>query len=134
MRASTALAVALLAGVLLGPWACVTRGGRGEGEDVSVLVRNDLDPPTGISVYMLEASSGRRILLGGVSPGRTRRLVYRHAPLRGYFMLEARPLRGASIRSDAFPLFHGDHVIWAVRANLIRVTADRTDAESAKGP
>lgn len=133
MRVSTGLAVTLLAAALLGPWACVTRGGQGEGEDVSVLVLNDLDPPAAISVYMLEASSGRRVLLGGVSPGRTGRLTYRHAALRGYFILEARPLRGARIRSDAFPLFHGDHVIWSVRANLIRVTADRLDAGRSKG-
>lgn len=110
----------LLVAAALALSACATMGGAGGEGDTTVEVRNNLIPPTSLSVYVIP-EIGARQLVGLVQPGATRTLRYSPTS-RGQVRFRAETTEGREIVSNPLTFSAGATVTWDVNANLATVT------------
>jgi ABC-type molybdate transport system permease subunit len=92
--------LALAAALPLGGCARA-RGGRRAARPIAVHVRNDVIPPSELSVYLVSESGGRQFL-GSVPPSQTRTLMFRQAAILERYQLIAEPPLARAIRSQPF--------------------------------
>lgn len=120
MRRATAT-LAVLLGVVLA--ACATGGGMGAGGEGSTAleVRNNLIPPTSLSVYAVP-DVGSRQLIGVVQPGSTRTLRFDPVGAGGQFRFMAETTEGRDIVSNPLTFSSGATITWDVNANLATVS------------
>lgn len=118
----------LLMPLLLTSLSCASRG---ELEDrdtesgtVIVVVDNDLQPSSAVSVWLLPEST-RQVLLGSVGPGQRVELEYRLGQPVNNYRLRARPIGGDDIVSNSFSLYGGARVHWGLRSNVAVVVDGR---------
>lgn len=123
--------LALFCATVLIP-ACASRvasDGEPEGEggggdaNVTIVVNNNLSPPTDASVWIVPQGT-RQTLLGSVAPGQRTSLRYVHRRGITHYRLRARPTGGREIVSNQFSLQPGDEVRWELSANVAIVVGD----------
>ncbi len=117
LRAAAGLLLTLAAG------ACASaRGGAGAASagSVTVDVRNNLTPPTSVSVRVVP-ENGVGTLLGSVGPSGTARFSFDPALATGRYRLVARTTAGTDIDSNPFTLGEGEVATWDMQANLVTV-------------
>ncbi len=112
------LPVALLA-------ACATGSSVRESVDpepgvVPVGITNDLRPRTAITVRII-SSSGKRTVLGIVSPGSTKTLRFEESFLESTYQLRAETTEGRHVTSRRFEIFANAAVHWTLSRNIIEV-------------
>ncbi|MBR9988163.1 MAG: hypothetical protein KFH98_00320 [Gemmatimonadetes bacterium] len=111
-----------LAGVTAG---CFGFLGGGEPETTAtVLVLNDLNPPSVLTIEMRRSGDDTETL-GTVPAGEERTLTYSSSELQGNYQLIARQSSGASVTSRDFTLFAGARVQWQVGSNTLSVVESR---------
>lgn len=110
----------LVAPLLLG--ACATGGGSREDavEPITVAVRNDLRPPTEVTIRLF-ADGGARYLLGSVPPQQTRSLSAELGAVAGEYHLVAEAADGRELRSRTFAAFPFGRVEWSLFNNSLSV-------------
>ena len=112
-------------GLALSLTGCATAaaGGEGGAEAVTVVVENNLIPPTSLTVYAVEENGGRR-LIGTVNPSGTATLSFEptFAAARYYFAAET--TSGADIVSNPLTLANVERVQWDVQANIATVVQE----------
>lgn len=91
-------------------------------ETVTVRVENDLNPPTDITVLMVQGSTGNSIPLGSVPPSSTRQLTFQAGAITGSYRLQARISVGNDRVSQPISLTGGEIVRWNLTANSVVVT------------
>lgn len=96
-------------------------GGGGPEYTATVVVRNDLDPPSVLTILLTQDEDDRETL-GTVTPGQESSLSYTSSELQGSYQLVARQSSGASVTSREFTLFDGALVRWQVRSNTLSVS------------
>lgn len=109
--------------------ACATgRAGDGAGrseEGYLVEVRNDLIPPTYVTVRVVSGAEGSRTLLGSVSPGQTRSFEFSGYALSGGYRLVAELSDGSDVVSRTFTLATMPPdtrlITWRLRSNSLDV-------------
>ena len=89
------------------------------GEEVTVVVANNLTIPAAITVYMTPAAGGSRRPIGSVSPNATSTLRYRAGTITGSYRLVADIPNGRPVTSTPFPLTGGERVFWSLRNNEV---------------
>lgn len=110
---------ALLAFVLIA--GCASTSETEGAADVPVEVRNNLIPPTSLTVWMVPTVGGRD-MLGVVPPGATQTLGFNMFSASGEYRLQAQTTAGEEIWSYPFILSESDAaVIWDLSANNIQV-------------
>jgi hypothetical protein len=127
------LAVASLAlAPLLG--GCATGSNATEGAaTAAVEVRNDLIPPTSLTIYLVPESGVRR-LLGNVGPSQTRVLAIRD-PMPGQHRLMGRTTGGNEIYSNRINVGVSDTLRWDLSSNIVTGEDDVDQAyPSARRP
>ena len=118
MRTIRMLAMAL-AVPLLG--ACVSGGRTAGSQDLTtVVVENNLSPPTQVTVYA-SSSLGDRTRVGVVPPGATRPLRFPAGIGSGQIRLIALGDGGRQVASQPIPLRGGERVTWSLFANNIDI-------------
>jgi hypothetical protein len=111
LAAALVLALPLLGG-------CATGGsGAADGTAAAVEVRNDLIPPTALTIYLVPESGARR-LLGNVGPSQTRVLPVRD-PLPGQHRLMGRTTGGQEIYSNRIAIGIADTLHWDLSSNIV---------------
>lgn len=101
---------------------CLGFLGGGEPEmDATVVVRNDVDPPTTMSIDVRKVGDDTETI-GTVSAGQERSMTYRSNDLQGTYQLIARQSSGAAVTSRQFTLFENARVSWQIRSNTLTVT------------
>ncbi len=110
----------LTLGVSLSACASGGMGGGGEGS-VAVEVRNNLIPPTSLSVYAVP-DIGSRQLVGVVQPGATRTLRFNPLGSGGQYQFMAETTEGRDIVSNPLTISIGATITWDVNANLATVS------------
>lgn len=116
-RSFVALAAMLLVGVLGG---CIPFGQRGpSGEQITLRVQNDLDPPTALTAYVVP-QGGEPRLLGPVEPGATQTFFFEPLPVAGYHFL-ATTTAGRDITSEPAALTANSMVVWELEENALRL-------------
>lgn len=102
--------------------ACASGGmGAGGGGSTAIEVRNNLIPPTSLSVYLVP-DIGSRQLIGVVQPGATRTLRFDPVGGSGQYRFRAETTEGREILSNPLSFSTGVTVTWDVNANLATVT------------
>lgn len=122
MRFSTAVAGMATIAVL---GACATseepqpqRTAEGGIAPVEVVVQNDLQPPTPITVW-IDEEGGTRHILGTVPPTTERTLTFDGVRAFGTYALVARTDAGQEVVSDSFVLSGGETVTWDMSSNAV---------------
>ena len=114
MRARRFMATAL---VLVSAGGCATGGsGRGLGSP-TLVVDNDVTPPTAVTVYVVDEFDNRR-LLGNVSPLEQRGLSVTPNST-GQYQLMARTTAGFEVVSRRFTLLAGETAEWRLSTNVV---------------
>lgn len=115
-RGRTFVAALVLALPLVG--GCAT-GGTGEAGDTmaAVEVRNDLIPPTALTIYLMPESGVRR-LIGDIGPSQTKVLPLRD-PMPGQHRLMARTTGGHEIFSNRITVAVSDTLHWDMSSNIV---------------
>lgn len=112
LRAIASLALLPLLG------GCATGSNAAAGEaTAAVEVRNDLIPPTPLTIYLVPESGVRR-LLGNVGPSQTRILPIRD-PLPGQHRLMGRTTGGNEIYSNRITVGGADTLRWDLSSNIV---------------
>lgn len=117
-RMSASLVIFL--GMALGACASGGMGVGGEGS-TALEVRNNLIPPTSLSIYAVPDIGSRR-LIGVVQPGATRTLRFDPAGGSGQFRFMAETTEGRDIVSNPISFSTGVTITWDVNANLATVS------------
>ena len=102
--------------VLVAACGCATGGVAGEGRP-TVVVDNDVVPPTAVTVYVVDEFENRQ-LLGDVSPLDQRAFTVRPNST-GQYQLMARTTAGSELVSPRFTLLAGETVEWRLSTNLV---------------
>lgn len=89
-------------------------------DQVTVLVNNDLIPPTTLSVWAAP-ERGARQLLGNATPSSTVTLAFVPTVASSSYRLVARTTAGHDIQSNPVVLAAGDSAVWSVQANTVTV-------------
>ncbi|HEX6068696.1 MAG TPA: hypothetical protein VFZ18_02705 [Longimicrobiaceae bacterium] len=102
--------------------ACAAGGGSREDavEPITVAVRNDLRPPTAVTVRLF-SDGGARYLLGNVPPQQTRSLPVEVGFVAGEYHLVAEAADGRELRSRTFAAFPFGRVEWTLFSNSLSV-------------
>lgn len=112
LAAAACLTIPLLAG-------CASAGnGEGGGATAAVEVRNDLIPPTALTIYVVPETGGVRRLLGNVGPSQTRVLTI-NDPVPGQHRLMARTTLGQEIFSNRINIDIADTLRWDLSSNIV---------------
>lgn len=124
------LRLARIAFVLLasfGASACAAGGGAGgdgaaapSGDQVRIVIDNDMIPPSNITVYMVPESGGRRRL--GTVPG-SQRVNFNYSPTARSlnFTLVAEVVGENDRRSETFNLVNVTGIEWALSRSNVRL-------------
>lgn len=99
-------------------------GGGAPESSATVVVRNDIDPPTSLTIE-IRRSDGDTETLGTVDAGQERTLRFSSSDLQGTYQLIGRQSSGAAVTSREFTLFANARVDWQVRSNTVNVTQPR---------
>jgi hypothetical protein len=99
-------------------------GGGGPESSATLVVRNDVDPPTAYTIE-LRRSGGDTETLGPVAAGEERSLSFSSDKLQGTYQLIARQSSGAAVTSREFTLFADARGEWQVRSNVLTVAQPR---------
>lgn len=99
-------------------------GGGGPETTATVVVNNDVDPPTALTIE-LRRSGGDTERLGTVPAGEERTMSYSSSDLQGSYQLVALQSSGAAVTSREFTLFEDAQVRWQLRTNTLTVTESR---------
>lgn len=119
-RSFAAVAAVLVLGLLAG---CIPFGQRGAtGEQITLRVRNDLDPPTALTAYVVPVGGEPR-LLGPVQPDATQSFFFEPLPVPGYSFL-ATTTAGRSVTSDTVALGANSVVVWELTGNTLRLVGE----------
>jgi hypothetical protein len=119
MRTARMLIVLGLTGIFAGCFGMF--GARGPEYTATVVVRNDVDPPTVMTIVLRQDGNDRETL-GSIEAGQERSLSYTSRNLQGSYQLIARQSSGAAMTSREFTLFDGARVHWQIRSNTLTVT------------
>lgn len=96
------------------------KGGQTGGATVTIEVRNDLRPPTEVTLR-ITSSNGVRRILGSVPPGGSRKMTFEEGGFSGQYRLVAEAADGQQRESRPFNLFPHGSVNWALFNNTLRV-------------
>lgn len=99
-------------------------GGGGPESSATLVVRNDMDPPTAYTIE-LRRVGGDTETLGQVAAGQERSMTFSSEDLQGTYQLIARQSSGAAVTSREFTLFADARVEWQVRSNVLTVAQPR---------
>jgi len=120
LRIFPALALALsLASACTGSSGSVTNGASDPGpsaREVSIMVENNLQPSTAVTVHAIGTQGSRR-LLGTVPPSTTRRLRFGASTVLERYRFVASVGIGREITSNPLPLSGGETVRWQLNTN-----------------
>ena len=111
--------VLFVAGMTTGCFG-ILGGGGGPELSATVLVRNDIDPPSALRIELRRVGADTETL-GNVGPGEERTLNYSSSELQGTYQLVGRQNNGAAVTSREFTLFSGAQVQWQIRTNTLNV-------------
>lgn len=120
MRRVRSLAAVLLTLAMPVLSACSMMGKASRGEEVTVVVENNLRLPSPVTVWVYSDVGDRR-LLGPVNPGRTTPLRFRAGNITGSYRLVAIINRTNSIASQPVSLNGGETVNWQLLNNVALV-------------
>lgn len=98
--------------------------GGGPESSATVVVRNDVDPPTAYTIQ-LRRMDGDTETLGTVAAGDERVMTFSSGDLQGTYQLIARQSSGAAVTSREFTLFADARVQWQVGTNVLTVAQPR---------
>lgn len=96
-------------------------GGGGPEYSATVVVRNDMEPQTELTIVLRQDGDDRETL-GTIAAGQERSLSYTSRDLQGSYQLIARQTSGAAVTSRQFTLFDGAQVSWQIRSNTLSVS------------
>ena len=99
-------------------------GGGDPQSRATVMVRNDISPPTSLTIVIRQADSDQETL-GTLAPGDERTFTYSSESLQGTYQLVARQSSGAAVTSREFTLFTNARVNWQVGPNSLSVVEAR---------
>lgn len=99
-------------------------GGGVPQSSATVVVRNDITPPTSLTIVLRQDGRDRETL-GTLAPGEERTFTYSSSSLQGNYQLLARQSSGAAVTSRDFTLFADARVHWQVGANALSVVEGR---------
>jgi hypothetical protein len=91
-----------------------------EQDVIPVLVRNNLTPPTAITIRVLKPS-GTRVVLGTVPPRTARTLRFKESFFESGYLLVAQTTEGTEVASRPFDLFPRSAVEWTLTTNSLAV-------------
>jgi hypothetical protein len=112
----------LLLGMVVALGACASGGatsGGGQG-GTALEVRNNLIPPTSVSVYA-DPEIGSRRLVGVVQPGATRVLRFDPTAASGQYNFVAETTSGQELVSNPITFSSGASLRWDLSSNLVTV-------------
>lgn len=87
---------------------------------VEIVVRNNLMPPTLVTVRILSLAGTTR-LLGSVPSGRSQSFAFDESLFEREYRLVAELGVGAEFLSQDFQLFEGARVVWSLNTNVVDV-------------
>ena len=90
----------------------------------TIVVRNDISPPTTLTIVIRQAGSDKETL-GTLAPEEERTFTYSSGSLQGNYQLVARQSSGAAATSREFTLFTDARVHWQVGPNSLSVVEAR---------